>query len=948
MTAVLHRPGQIGAEGQESAPAMPGRRASPLPRDELRRWLSLPGLAWDRFRRVPATMCYLAAVWVAGLVTGSIVHGPPRWLSGHVGAGLPSLGHGYWWTPLSAGLWASGLGSYLAVTVLGLLILAPAEHRMGITRTFATLLFSQAAGLLLAAGLIKLAELTREPWLSALTGETAVGALPGVLGVGFALSCTLTLLWRRRLRLLLTGATAISVMYFGHLEQVAMACGAAGGLVAVALTYDRAWPWAGLHASKHEVRVLVGTLVAVPALGGILAALVASAHGPMSLPSLLFATQGPGPRDLAASCPHAGLAVACHGLREQFYASWPGVPVQAAPALLLLLCAYGLRRGRRLAWWLAVVINLAVLGVSIRVAYAVDSGPSVRIARLDAGARAILPAREAMLLSVVTLIVLLVTRRHFDQTADGRAVRKLTATLATALGVSWGAFLLLSYLLRDRSSPRPEFGAPAQDLPMRFLACMLFSNRLLPADLVGRLLYVWVFLLFWIVVLGALTAFFLHTCTYRDADAADRARAILKRGGSTLSYMSTWPGNAYWFSPDGRTAIAYRAIAGVAVTVGEPYGDPAAFDSAITEFATFCEHRGLQPCLYGVTTRARAVTQQLGWKSVQIAEDTVLPLAHLQFTGKKWQNVRNALNKATREGITAEWWSYPEMPLELVGQIHQISEKWVADKGLPEMSFMLGGLDELNDPNIRCLIAVGADRRLHGITSWMPVYASGRPVGWTLDFMRRSTEPGTFHRVMEFLIATAALTFREEGARFVSLSGAPLARMDRGEQPCAVQRLLDMIANTMEPVYGFKSLLDFKAKFQPVYQPLYLTYPDPAALGPIAIAIGRAYLPHLTSRQGLRLLTKIRWPHANRGPVQQRERRRIRRAMTRKSPAGSPVGKRGRVDCSGYAELKATAYERRASHSATESAITRGCTESNRASAVADIGGTARSAPDQD
>jgi phosphatidylglycerol lysyltransferase len=816
-------------------------------------------------------MCYLAAVWVAGLVTGSIAHGPPRWLSGHIGAGLPSLGHGYWWTPLSAGLWASGLGSYLAVTVLGLLILAPAEHRMGVTRTFTTLLASQAAGLLLAAGLIKLGELAHKPWLSALTGETAVGALPGVLGVGFALSCTLPLLWRRRLRLLLTVAITISVMYIGHLEQVALACGAAGGLVAVALTYDRAWPRAGLRASQHEVRVLVGTLVAVPALGAILATLITRANGPMLLSSLLFATQGPGPHDLAAICPHAELAAACRGLREQqLYA--PGMLVRAAPALLLLLCAYGLRRGRRLAWWLAVVINLAVLAVSIWVAYAAHSHPSVRIARLDAGSRAILSAREAMLLPVVTLIVLLVTRSRFDQTADRRAVRKLMATLATALSMSFGAILMLGYLLREHSSPRPESGVPARGLPIRFLAYMLFSNRSLPAHLAGRELYVWVFLLFWTVVLGALTAFFLHTCTYRDADAADRARTILARGGSTLSYMSTWPGNKYWISPDGRAAIAYRAIAGVALTVGEPYGDPAALDSAITEFARFCEHRSLQPCLYGVTAQAHAVTQRLGWKSVQIAEDTVLPLAHLQFTGKKWQNVRNALNKAAREGITAEWWSYPEMPLDLADQIRQISEKWVAGKGLPEMGFMLGGLDELNDPNIRCLIAVGADRRLHGITSWMPVYAGGRPVGWTLDFMRRNTEPGTFHGMMEFLIATAALTFQEEGARFVSLSGAPLARLDRGEQPCAMQRLLDMIASTMEPMYGFKSLMHFKAKFHPVYQPLYLTYPDPAALGAIAAAISRAYLPHLTSRQGLRLLTKIRWPHTNRGPVQERER----------------------------------------------------------------------------
>jgi phosphatidylglycerol lysyltransferase len=886
VTAVLHGPGRTGAERQGSAPVMPERPASPVPQNRPRRRLSPSGPAWRQFGRAPATLCCLAAVWVAGLVTGSIAHGPPRWLSGHVGAGLPSLGHGYWWTPLSAGLWASGLGGYLAVTVLGLLILAPAEHRMGVIRTFATLLVSQAAGLLLAAGLIKLAGLVREPWLSALTGETAVGVLPGLVGAGFALSCTLTPLWRRRLRLLLTAAIAISALYVGHLEQVAQACGALAGLVTGTLMYGRVRPWAGLRASRHEVRVLVGTLVAVPALGSMLAALAAGADGPMSLFSFLLATPAPAPHDLAAICPHAGLAVACRGLREhQLYAHWLGVPVQAAPALLLLLSADGLRRGRHLAWWLAGVINLAVLGISIWVTYAVYSDPSVHIAGLDARARAIPPAAEAMLLPVVTLIVLLVTRHRFDQTAGHRAVRKLTAAVTAALGLSCGAFLLLGYLLRDHFSPRPQFGVLAQDLPARFLAGRMSSNRFLPADLAGRLLYVGVFLLFWIVIFGALTAFFRHTRTYRDAAAADRARAILTRGGSTLSYMSTWPGNQYWFSPDGRAAVAYRAIATVAVTVGGPYGDPAALDSAIMEFARFCEHRGLQPCLYSVTAQARAVTQRLGWKSVQIAEDTLLPLERLQFTGKKWQDVRTALNKAAREDIAAEWWSYPEAPLELVGQIHQISEKWMADKGLPEMGFTLGGLDELNDPNIRCLIAAGPDRTVHGITSWMPVYASGRPIGWTLDFMRRNTDPGTFRGVMEFLIATAALTFQEEGARFVSLSGAPLARLDRGEQPCALQRILDMIANTMEPVYGFQSLLHFKAKFQPLYQPLYLTYPDPAALGSIATAIGRAYLPHLTSRQALRLLTKLRRPHAYRGPVRQRERRRTRHAVTQWSPA---------------------------------------------------------------
>jgi phosphatidylglycerol lysyltransferase len=858
MTVVQQRPDQVGDDGRQGAPAGPERCVGVSLWGELRRQLPLRRLAFGLFDRAPVTMCYLAAVWIAGLAGGTIAHGPSRWLVGHVGVGLPSLGRGYWWTPLSAGLWASGPQDYLVVTVFGLLLLAPAEHRMGITRTFTTLLASQVAGLLLAASLTELAVRAREPVLSALAGETVVGALPGLLGVGYALTCTLAPMWRRRLRLLLTAAITVSVVYIGQLEQVALAFGAAVGLFATVLTRDRAWPWAGPRGPRHQVRVLVGAFVAVPALGGMLAALAGSAHGPMTLSSLLYAVQGAGPRDRA------------------------GLAVQAGPALLLLLCAYGLYRGRRLAWWLAVVINLTVLVISVWVAAAGESDSRVRLASPGTWART-LPAREATVLSVVTLVVLLVTWRRFDQTADSGAVRKLTATLTAALGATLCAFLLLGSLLRDGSGRRPGLAGSARDLPMRFLASMLFSDRSLPASLVGRLLYGWVFLLFWVVVLCALTAFFVHTRTYRGPDAARRARAVLLRGGSTLSYMSTWPGNAYWFSADGRAAVAYRAIAGVAITVGEPFGDPAALDSAITEFAGFCERRGLQPCLYSVTARARDAALRLGWGSVRIAEDALIPLGSLQFAGKKWQVVRAALNKAAREGITAQWWAYPEMPPELREQVHEISRKWMADKGLPEMNFMLGGLDELDDQNVRCLVAVDADRKLQAVTSWLPVYEDGHPVGWTIDLMRRNTE-GTVRGVMEFLIATAALAFQEEGARFVSLSGAPLTGLDGGDrdaQPRALPRLLSVISSTMEPAYGFQSLRQFKDKFSPAYQPLYLTYRDPAALGPIAIAIGGVYLPHLLSTQGLRALVRIRRP-------------RIRRLRRPASLAGAGQGRAGR------------------------------------------------------
>ncbi|SEQ47819.1 Uncharacterized conserved protein [Lentzea xinjiangensis] len=194
-------------------------------------------------------------------------------------------------------------------------------------------------------------------------------------------------------------------------------------------------------------------------------------------------------------------------------------------------------------------------------------------------------------------------------------------------------------------------------------------------------------------------------------------------------------------------------------------------------------------------------------------------------------------------------------PYAITDQIRSISAEWVADKGLPEMGFTLGGLEELTGDGVRCLLAVDGDRTVHGITSWLPVYADGEVVGWTLDFMRRRTHG--FRGSMEFLIASAARQLQAEGARFLSLSGAPLARLDRGERPRAVQRLLDLTGQVMEPIYGFRSLFAFKSKFQPEYRPMFMAYPDSAALPRIANAVSRAYLTHLNARQGLRLATKM-------------------------------------------------------------------------------------------
>jgi lysylphosphatidylglycerol synthetase-like protein (DUF2156 family) len=125
----------------------------------------------------------------------------------------------------------------------------------------------------------------------------------------------------------------------------------------------------------------------------------------------------------------------------------------------------------------------------------------------------------------------------------------------------------------------------------------------------------------------------------------------------------------------------------------------------------------------------------------------------------------------------------------------------------------------------------------------MPVFGpDGHVRGWTLDLMRRAD--GGFRSTMEFLIASSCLWFKQDGAEFVSLSGAPLARSAAdadGETP--VEKFLDTLGEQLEPVYGFRSLHAFKGKFRPRFSPMYMAFRDEADLPRIGIAITRAYLP---------------------------------------------------------------------------------------------------------
>jgi len=839
---------------------LPPAPAAPKPTGRILRWGQAAFAGLLLLRHAPFTVGFVLLLWIVGAATGSLGHGPDAALLDKVGVGWHAVAAGHWWTPLSSILWCTDLSSYLWTTALFALLVTPVELRLGARRTAALLVACQIGGALLGIAIIRLGVAVDDPWLEAYELSLAVGPSIGAAGASLAGSARLSALWRRRLRLTVLSALVLLTMYIGLELDVLRLCGGLVGLaVGVALLGRRSGrvPRASSHS---ETRVLVALLTAILAVGPLLSHFSSLSAGPLSNFSSLTVADSPDPGDIAQACGFDPHATACLDIRAQaLFGSFPGVIMLFIPALLLLVLADGLRRGRKLAWYLSLAVNILMIIATIaelRQIFQVVGGAG---AGSDLHYQLWFATVESLIFPVLVVLVLLVTRRHFEVPSARGAITRLGLVVGLALAALCAVYLGLGYLVRDEFEPTASFARLLADLPKRLLPPSytdLFHSRFVPVGGAAQALYRFSALVFWLVTIGGLFVVFRRTTTGGDAKVAAKARGILIRGGgSTLSYMTTWPGNTYWISPDERAAVAYRVISGIALTTGDPVGAPAARQAAVGGFTAFCDRNGWSPCFYSVTAEGRDAADALGWRSVQVAEDTVLPLPELSFTGKKWQDVRTSLNKAGKVGITAQWWTFADAPIAVVEQIRAISEEWVADKGLPEMGFTLGGLDELDDPAVRCLIAIDEHQSVHGVTSWMPVYRDGAPIGWTLDFMRRRADG--FRGVMEFLIASAALSFKDEGAQFLSLSGAPMARVDRGEQPVPLQRLLDVAGEALEPVYGFRSLLAFKAKFQPTYQPLYMVYPDPAALPSIGNAIGKAYLPHSTPRQTIALLRRL-------------------------------------------------------------------------------------------
>ena len=781
-----------------------------------------------------------------------------------------ALARGRWYTAPISMLYVPNLGRLLIDVPLMLVAFGLAESVIGKIKTAWVSVITTLGGVALGMGLCSLSD-GRSPQWHAISHDGAIlGPLILVAGTLMCASAFTTMLWRRRIRVIGYAVVLIMFLYRGEVSDYCLLATSVIGHVLGYLMASRTHGDEYRHGAIYEMRRLIGIVAGVQAIGSLVAVSSRQSFGLLSMFGLLTGSTGFDTGrvvDCLSGASHTDCFTQYRMMRFTMPGNWL---VSIMPTLMLLLIAWGLYRGRHLAATLSIVFNACTIALStvfyvaIPLSYVDGSDAGAYMDAISALQRhgAFHAMLATMALPLLCIVIIILFRACFT-------IRTKSETVLRGIAITFAAFVLLGllYVGYGLSMPSGFNETPLlvdliADYVQRLLPIGLLSGvepAFVPVGLLSEIVYQCVGPMFWLVALccawGGLRDRSMINDAYRH-----RVDEIIGLGGESMSFMATWKGNDYWFSATGRSAIAYRVSYGIALTVTGPFGDPDEYEDDLRAFADFCTQRSLTPVFYSVHAEQRDELVSAGWNALDVGTEMVIDPAAWQTRGKKWQDVRTAINKAKRDGITDVLTTFKESPFSVQTQIREISAQWAGEKALPEMGFTLGGVDELVDPRVKLLYAVDADGKVLGVTSWLPTYENGKVVGWTLDFMRHRTD--SVNGIMEFLIARMAERLRDEGeVRFMSLSAAPLAGMsgeghEQGES-AVLDHVLQMVADIMEPAYGFHSLFRFKLKFHPDEAKVYICYPDPAKLPQISLAVAQAYVPSLTPAEAMRFVRTI-------------------------------------------------------------------------------------------
>jgi lysylphosphatidylglycerol synthetase-like protein (DUF2156 family) len=538
-----------------------------------------------------------------------------------------------------------------------------------------------------------------------------------------------------------------------------------------------------------------------------------------------------------------------------------GRTIALIAGFFLLLIAFGLARGKRRAWQIAIVLL-----------------PLSALAHLAKG----LDVEEAMLAGTLW-IGLLVGQAFFRVESDPARIRQGIALLLLGFILLFIYGLSGFYLLQEQFLSSGTFAG--------FLRSFLLRIVNLPAQEITPLTsHAGWFLqsIPWLSAIALLTGMFMLLrpisarwwATYqKDRLAHIRQKAdelIYRYGNQTLSFFALAPENLRYLASNGEGLVSYRLTNNVAVVLGDPVCAPQAFERVTRNFIDFCTLQDWRVAIYQAHPEYLPAYRALGLHAFKIGEEALLNPQTFTLSGSAMANVRTSCRRAERDGVTVHWYEGTP-PEELLKQLQELSHDWLVRKGgkhAKEMGFSMGRLDELAEaaaragalaempllsednlpiiaPRLVTGVALDASGRTYAFVTFTPIYGCQAPSsansdsptkvggwGWALDLMRRASDapPG----VIELLIVRAIERFRDRGVEVVSLG--MIAMADTKQEMTPRQReFASFVTDHLRLLETHRSLLHFKQKFHPCWESRYIVFSTTLVLPRIALALLRVH-----------------------------------------------------------------------------------------------------------
>lgn len=286
-------------------------------------------------------------------------------------------------------------------------------------------------------------------------------------------------------------------------------------------------------------------------------------------------------------------------------------------------------------------------------------------------------------------------------------------------------------------------------------------------------------------------------------------------------YFKIWPHDKhYYFDRNNEAGISYHVTRGVALVVGNPFGNPKRFGSLIDEFSELCFVNDWLPAFIHVSSQYRKLYETRRLHLQKIGEEATVDVAAFQSVrnDKYFRQIRNRFEKL---GYSVSVETGPHSH-ETIERLRKITAEWLKRPGKAERGFMLGYFNEEYLQNSRLALLYDADKRIQGFMNLVPTYEEGTA---NYDLLRCSdATPGNAN---DFLLLGLIEQLHAENIQTLNLGLCPLAGVDApdSEETTLVDQALRFVFANGDRFYSFSGLRRFKAKYHPDWEPRYIAYP---------------------------------------------------------------------------------------------------------------------------